>query len=192
MPKNLQPALIGGLFIGVLSALPIIGALNVCCCAWVIGGGIVTAYLMQNASAIAITVGDGALGGLIAGLIGAAVHAVLSIPILLIMGPLQARFMQQFMENARDMPEGLRVFMQRGMFGGAGAAIVFISTFMIWLVLGAIFATIGGMIGAAIFSRGKPTGLAAPPPPPPPVSPIPPSQVPPPVPPPSTPPPPEA
>jgi hypothetical protein len=188
--KNLQPAVIGGLFIGVLSALPIINVLNVCCCAWVIAGGIVTAYLMQNASVVAITIGDGALGGLMAGIIGGVVNAVLSIPVSLLLRPFQMRMMQQFMDNARDMPEGLRFFMARGMYGGAGLAIAFISTLMLSLVVGAIFATIGGMIGAAIFSRGKPTVSTAPPPPPPPVSPIPPSPVPPP-PPPSTPPPPE-
>jgi hypothetical protein len=178
--KNLQPALIGGLFIGVLSALPFIGWLNTCCCMWVIGGGIVTAYLMQNASLVAITVGDGALGGLIAGIIGAVVRSVLYIPIYLILGPLESHFMQQVFENSRDMPEGLRVFMERSMFGGTGLALAFISTFMLWLVFGAIFATIGGMIGAAIFGRGKPTVVAAPVPPPPPVSPIPPPVPPPP------------
>ncbi len=169
--KNLQPALIGGLFIGILSALPIVGAVNLCCCAWVIGGGIITAYLMQNASAVAITVGDGALGGLIAGIVGAVVHAVLSIPILLIMGPLQAQFLRQVMENTRDMPEGLRTLMEHGMFAGAGLAVAFISTFMLWLVLGAIFGTVGGMIGAAIFKGSKPAVVpgtpTAPPPPPP-------------------------
>jgi hypothetical protein len=165
--KNMQPALWGGLFIGVLSALPIIGAFNLCCCMWVIVGGGLTAYLLQNASPVAITVGDGALGGLMAGIIGAAVHAVLGIPIYFIMGPLQARFMQQFMENARDMPDSLRVFMGHSMFGGAGLAIAFVSSLMIWLVLGAIFATIGGMIGAAFFSRGKSTVIPEPPSPPP-------------------------
>jgi hypothetical protein len=44
-PK-LQPALFGGLFIGVLSALPIINIAN-CCCLWVIGGGVLATYLMQ-------------------------------------------------------------------------------------------------------------------------------------------------
>ena len=40
----LQPVLFGGLFMGVLSALPIISLGN-CCCVWVAGGGAVTAYL---------------------------------------------------------------------------------------------------------------------------------------------------
>ena len=191
--KNLQPAVVGGLFIGILSALPIVNLANVCCCAWVIGGGIVAAYLMQNASAVAITVGDGALIGLMAGVVGGVVNAILSVPFSLLMRPFQARMMQQFLDNAQDLPPGLRALMERGMFGGTGLAIAFISTLMLWLVLGAIFATVGGMIGAAIFSRGKPTVVAAPPPPPPPVSSIPPPAVPPaPPPPPSTPPPPEA
>ncbi len=190
--KNLQPALWGGLFIGVLSALPIVNIAN-CCCLWVIGGGVVAAYLLQNASVVAITVGDGALVGLMAGIFGAVVHAILSIPMRLLMGSFQAQMMQRVMENARDMPESLRVFMEpRFMAGGMAAA--FVVGFMIMLVIGAIFSTAGGMIGAAIFGKSKPAVSAAPPPPPPPpVSPIPPSPVPPPPPPPpSTPPPPEA
>ena len=34
-PPKLQPALFGGLFIGVLSALPLVSVGN-CCCLWVI------------------------------------------------------------------------------------------------------------------------------------------------------------
>ncbi len=43
-----QPALLGGLFIGVLSSLPVIGIAN-CCCLWVILGGMLTVYLEQQA-----------------------------------------------------------------------------------------------------------------------------------------------
>lgn len=162
--KNLQPAVIGGLFIGILSALPIIGAFNLCCCLWVVGGGVITAYLMQSASAMAVTVGDGALGGLIAGLIGAIVDTILTIPIRLLTGPMQARFFQRWMESApRDVPDSLRVFMEPGVMTG-GSVIATIANFMLMLVLGAIFATIGGMIGAAIFNRGKPTVAPTPPP----------------------------
>jgi hypothetical protein len=45
-----------------------------------------------------------------------------------------------------------------------GIVIATIANFMLMLVLGAIFATIGGMIGAAIFNRGKPTVAPTPPP----------------------------
>jgi hypothetical protein len=153
--KNLQPALVGGLFIGVLSALPIVGVFNCCCCLWVVSGGMIAAYLMQNASPLAITVGDGALGGLMAGLIGAIVDAILSVPIRLMTGPLQTRLWQRFAENARDMPDSLRSLMEQGGTNG-GLLIGMIARFMFMLVIGAVVATIGGMIGAAIFSRGKP------------------------------------
>jgi hypothetical protein len=42
------PALLGGLFIGVLSSLPYIKGGNVCCCLWVISGGMLAAWLMQQ------------------------------------------------------------------------------------------------------------------------------------------------
>ena len=48
MQPTVQPAVLGGVFIGVLSALPLISAGNCCCCLWVIGGGVVAAYLLQQ------------------------------------------------------------------------------------------------------------------------------------------------
>ena len=54
---------------GVLSALPIISAGNACCCLWVVTGGFVAAYLFQQNRAAPITPADGALVGLLAGLV---------------------------------------------------------------------------------------------------------------------------
>ena len=42
-----QAALLGGVAIGVLSALPVINLAN-CCCAWILFGGGLAAYLMQQ------------------------------------------------------------------------------------------------------------------------------------------------
>jgi hypothetical protein len=39
MQERLQPALWGGVFIGVLSALPLVNLGNCCCCLWVLVGG---------------------------------------------------------------------------------------------------------------------------------------------------------
>ncbi len=36
---------------GVLSALPFINILNACCCLWVVTGGVVAAYLLQERDA---------------------------------------------------------------------------------------------------------------------------------------------
>jgi hypothetical protein len=48
MSDRLQPALWGGLFIGVLSALPLVNLENCCCCLWVLCGGALAAYLRQQ------------------------------------------------------------------------------------------------------------------------------------------------
>ncbi|MGE5361203.1 MAG: hypothetical protein ACM3NQ_19475 [Bacteroidales bacterium] len=166
MPSNrLQPALLGGLFIGVLSALPIVSFFN-CCCLWIIGGGIVAAYLTQNSSPTAISVGDGALAGLMAGIFGTIVNTVLWIPIHAVMGPIQSRMAERLTETARDIPDSLRVLMQPGQMGGGSFLLSLVIGFFFMLVLSVIFATVGGMIGAAIFGRNKPRLIDAPPPPP--------------------------
>ena len=48
MNERLQPAFWGGVFIGVLSALPLVSAGNCCCCLWVLCGGALAAYLRQQ------------------------------------------------------------------------------------------------------------------------------------------------
>src|SRR5437016_305006 len=107
-----QPALIGGVVMGVLSALPIVSVGNACCCLWVVSGGIVAAYVLQQNQPAPTTPGDGALVGLLAGLFGAAVVAVLSIPIGLLVGPSERRIMERVLDSIGNMPSGgfLEVF----------------------------------------------------------------------------------
>ena len=69
-PNYLQPALVGGVIMGVLSALPFVAGGNLCCCLWVVSGGAIAAYLFQQNQSTPIATGDGALVGLLAGLIG--------------------------------------------------------------------------------------------------------------------------
>ena len=64
-----QPALLGGLFIGVLSSLPVISIAN-CCCLWVLAGGVLVVYLQQQNTPVPVITGDAAIGGLIAGAVG--------------------------------------------------------------------------------------------------------------------------
>ncbi len=166
MPKNYQPALWGGLFIGVLSALPIISIGNVCCCMWVIGGGVITAYLLQQASPVAITIADGAVGGLMAGVIGSVVDVVLSIPVRLLTGPMLEQSLRRWLEDASpEIRDAMPGFFRPGA-AGAGILLAALIGLVFMLFIGVIFGTIGGMIGAAIFNRGKPAVVPAPPPPP--------------------------
>src|SRR3954451_9728462 len=102
-PQKFQPALFGGAFIGVLSALPLINLAN-CCCLWVIAGGVLAAYLLQQNHPYPITAADGALVGLLAGLIGGLVGGLLSIPIERAMGPVQQRLLERLVVSNPDIP----------------------------------------------------------------------------------------
>ena len=45
-PSMLKSTLIGGLSLGILAAMPVIGVLNCACCALVIAGGFLAAFLL--------------------------------------------------------------------------------------------------------------------------------------------------
>jgi hypothetical protein len=160
MPQapKLQPALFGGLFIGVLSALPFVSLAN-CCCLWVVGGGVLAAYLMQQNHPYAITAADGALVGMLAGLIGGVLGVLLAIPIEMAMGPLQQRLLDQFILNNPDVPaESKRIF--ENMAAGGASALMVGFKLMFSVVVGLIFGMLGGLLGVALFKK------EAPPPPP--------------------------
>jgi hypothetical protein len=155
-----QPTLIGGAVAGVLSALPIISAGNHCCCLWVVSGGVVAAYILQQNQQMAIAPGDGALAGLFAGLAGAAIYLVLSIPITILMAPMERAMMERFIESGR-MPPEFREFV--GAYTGGAFKIALGFVFM--LMAGAVFSTLGGLLGAAIFKKSLPPGTIDVPPP---------------------------
>jgi hypothetical protein len=144
---------------GVLSALPFISAGNICCCLWVIVGGVVAAYLLQQNQTTPITPGDGALVGLFAGLIGAVVASVLSIPINMMMAPI-GRALTDRLREMPDVPPFLQPLLeatsqQAGAAIGLRIAFWFLGLFF-YLLLGAIFSTIGGVLGALVFKKNQP------------------------------------
>src|SRR6188474_3791135 len=94
---------------GVLSALPLIGPIgNACCCLWVVSGGLLAAYLLQQNRAAPISPSDGLLVGLFAGLMGAVVHAAISIPLSLLLGPAERAMAERLIEVAP--PEMREIF----------------------------------------------------------------------------------
>ena len=148
--SKLQPALLGGAFIGILSALPIVSAANLCCCLWVVAGGVLSAYLLQQGQPAPMTLGDGAAVGFWAGVIGAFVYVVVAVPMQLLLAPLQQRMAQQVLDRARDIPPELREVLQDVNVGAVGLIVGFV--FM--LIVGVVFATTGGALGAALFAKG--------------------------------------
>ncbi len=146
---KLQPALLGGAFLGVLSALPIVSAANLCCCLWVVAGGVLAAYLLQQGQSASITLGDGAAVGFWAGVVGAFVYVVAALPMQFVLAPLQRRMTEQVLDRVRDIPPELREVLQDVNVGAVGLAVGFV--FM--LIVGVVFATTGGALGAALFAK---------------------------------------
>jgi hypothetical protein len=158
----LKPALMGALVMGVLSALPGVSLGNCCCCAWLVTGGLVAAYMLQSGTPQPIALGDGALVGLLAGLFGAVVNMLISVPVNLLTGPIQQQLVQRFADSQPDLPENFRQMLDN-IGTGTVSVIGTIMGFFIMLVLGAIFSSLGGVLGAFFFKK---KAAEVPPPPP--------------------------
>jgi hypothetical protein len=166
-----QPAVLGGLFIGVLSGLPLVGMGNLCCCLWVVCGGLLSAYLDQQNDPRPITVQRGALTGFLSGMLGAVVWLIVSVVVNTLMAPLREGVMSDFTRSTRDLPPEVRTMLETL---AANPSIGYVFGFVMILIAGAIFATLGGILGAAFFRNDTPPALGGPgePPPLPPQNPL--------------------
>ena len=151
--QKVKPALIGGSVFGVLAVLPYVGAVNVACCALYIGGGVLAAYLyMKDSPPLAkAPYGDGAVVGVLAGVFGAIAGTVVGV-ILTALGLVEDQWAAAFAAiNAQgiEMPEALR-----GLISGGAMSFAAITVSLVFsLVLYSIFATVGGLVGVAIFHK---------------------------------------
>jgi len=145
--------LVGALVMGVLSALPLISAGNLCCCLWILGGGAAAAYVLQQGQSHPITPADGAFVGFLSGLGGAVVYLIVALPVDIFIGPMEREMMRRMVENMAGA-EGFRSYADRAdvmaapLRAGLG--------FVMFLFLGAIFSTIGGLLGALMFKKAAP------------------------------------
>jgi hypothetical protein len=162
MNDKLKPAIIGGVILGVLSAIP---AVNTCCCIWALVGGIVAANIYIKASPNPVTPADGAIVGAIAGVVGAVLIIVIGIPLQLIFGAAMMSMMGGFIQNA-DPSQAAQL--QQAMAGGLGFGRAILNG-LLYSVCAVIFSAVGGLLGVAIFEKRK-GGPGVPPPPPPPAA----------------------
>jgi len=77
--SRFQPALLGGLFIGIMSALPGVQIGNCCCCLWVLSGGMLSTYLLQGRQDTPVETSEVMVQGLIAGAVGGVLSGIISI-----------------------------------------------------------------------------------------------------------------
>ncbi|HSW39402.1 MAG TPA: DUF5518 domain-containing protein [Acidobacteriota bacterium] len=154
----LKPALAGGIVAGILSAVPYINVGNCLCCAWVIGGGMLAAYLHVKDSLSPATLGRGAAVGLLTGIVGAVVFALFSIPINHLTRDAQNRFLQMLHEALNEMqnvpPETYERLESLLADGGPGFLLTGL-TLVVTVFIFLLFSTIGGTIGVALFEKRK-------------------------------------
>ncbi len=135
---------------GVLSALPLISVGNLCCCLWVVSGGLAAAYVLQQGQPDPISPADGAFVGFLSGLGGACIYLVISLPVDLLIGPMEREMMRRMVENMSG-GEGFRNYADRADL--IAAPIRALLGFLMMLFVGAIFSTVGGLVGALLFKK---------------------------------------
>jgi hypothetical protein len=150
MNNKLKPAILGGLIVGVLSGvLSFIPFVNYCCCLWSIGGGALAAFLYIKSSPTPVGMGDGAMVGGLAGAFGGILYLIINLPItVLIIG-------------VASMSSQMR---QAGVNVPFSPILLVVLSSIVTAVILAVLATLGGVIGTAIFEKRKGDGLAPPPP----------------------------
>jgi len=156
--KRFQPALLGGLFIGILSSLPMISALNICCCLWVVVGGLLTVYLKQQQQPEPLETAEGVLAGLLAGVIGALLSMLGSYLMLSITGPMWQDQVRSQLESNPDVPPAVRDMVLR-MLSGGGVAIMML---VVTLPCYAVFGSLGALLGLSFFRKKTPPAAQPP------------------------------
>jgi hypothetical protein len=164
----MRAVLIGGVTLGLLSAIPPISFANMCCCVWVIGGGALASYLYIRRSQTPVLMGQGAELGALAGVVGTIVSLSIGIPLGLILGDSFNEFLVKAFENfspqaAEEMRKQMEIA-QAQTFVQKLPTILATAAFS--TVIYIAFAALGGLLGVKLFEKRQMTLDNAPPPPP--------------------------
>jgi hypothetical protein len=169
MSDKMRAVLIGGVTLGLLSAIPPISFANMCCCVWVLGGGALASYLYVGRSQTPVMMGQGAELGALSGVVGTVVSHSIGIPLGLILGESFNRFLVKVFDNfspqaAEEMRKQLEIaqaqtFVQK--------LPVILATAAFNTVVYIAFATLGGLLGVKLFEKRQMTLDNTMPPPPP-------------------------
>jgi hypothetical protein len=147
----LVPALIGGGLAGLLTAIPFVNCL---CCIWIIGGGMLAAYLLSKNSPSALSTGDGAIVGIFAGLVAAVVDTIVSIPFDALFSNVAAmdEVMQMISGYLEEMPVLVSQLLEKMMSGEFYLPLVLLGL-VINAVIFSAFCALGGIIGVSLFKK---------------------------------------
>lgn len=154
-PSKIQPALLGGLVIGLGSVIPGLSYGNLCCCGWAIVGGALAAYLLKRRSPVLpITSGQGAGAGALAGIVGSFIYLALGVPLALlqwnsVIGQMNQRSDSFSDAASREMFRQIVTAMQEH------PVLISLASWLVFTLVGIGAAAIGGVIGVALFEKRK-------------------------------------
>ena len=148
--RRFQPALLGGLLIGVLSVLPFV---NLCCCLWVVVGGLLAAYLRQQSQPEPLEAADAALVGLMAGVTGALIFILATSVMPWNSGPAAEQQIRSLVDQNPQLSAQARAIMVN-LFAGRGILLVMIA---IVLPVYAVFSMLGALLGLVMFKKKPPS-----------------------------------
>ncbi|MER3428702.1 MAG: hypothetical protein C4334_11505 [Pyrinomonas sp.] len=155
MKEKLQPALFGGLLTGLLSAIPIVSAANICCCLWGVVGGLLAGYLYIKKSPLPVKTGESAQVGLFAGVIGGLIYILIGLPLSLIFRQSVNEMMISF--ASRLDPLQAAAIRQQVESQSFGEALVLTTLIMLLgAILLAAFCTVGSLIAVPLFEKHRP------------------------------------
>jgi hypothetical protein len=160
-PSMVKATVIGGLSAAVLSAIPIVGCLNLACCSLLIGGGLLASFVYSRDVAAAggtFAVGNGAAVGLVTGgfyAVGSAFASAITRMVIDVSPSEQFDMIREQMESSGGMPPEMLDSLDQvsGFLAESGGGLLFIIGFGFSLLLGAVFCTVGGLIGGAVFKQ---------------------------------------
>lgn len=162
-PSMMKAAMIGGGAAGIASSIPLVGAINCACCALVIGGGFLAGFLQSKENRMAglpFKSGDGAKVGFFATPFFALGWSILGFLLKLVMpsGEENVAEVVNKLQDAGLDPETIEMIESvLEMMAGSGGIIGILLGFVFYLVIGAIFCTIGGLIAGSVFKH-EPAG----------------------------------
>lgn len=155
-PTMTVPVLVGGAAAGILSGLPFFSCL---CCLWILGGAVLSVFLLARDTPQSLTPGDGAIVGAFSGIAAAVISALIDIPLKTVNAEILARMLSRLAEFTEEMPAGWETLLEQStqmslsmfLFGLFVSAVIFAG-------LGAL----GGILGVSLFGKkpSHPSGIS--------------------------------
>jgi len=165
-PSFVPSALAGGLLLGVFSGIPVLNCLNCACCLMVIVGGLLSSYLYLRQypdSLPPMTYGDGAILGILTGIFGTVFWTFIHVSFMFLkqlmgISMAGAEMLRDIISNP-DIPPEVRELLQdilgEYVSSGAVSPVFLVISIMFMAVISIIFASIGSIIGVALFQKSQ-------------------------------------